>query len=250
MQRYFLSDPYNGKGYVVLQDDVYHHIARVMRMQIGDQFFVGFQDEKTVLVQIEKMTSSEVYASIVKWEEDKRELPINVTIASGLPKGDKLELIVQKGTELGAFQFVPFIAARSIVKWERKKQQKKRERLEKIAKEAAEQAHRQRVPTLVDLLSFDELLAFSDNFHYKMAAYEETARRGETKQFSSLLKKMKTEEQLLLVFGPEGGFSEHEIDALQKHGFVIGGLGPRILRTETAPLFALSAIAYHFELMG
>jgi 16S rRNA (uracil1498-N3)-methyltransferase len=182
--------------------------------------------------------------------EETKELPIQVAIASGLPKGDKLELIIQKATELGAHKFVPFNAARSIVKWDDKKGDKKLERWKKIAKEAAEQSHRSIVPTITKPFSFESLIQDSKNFDYKIVAYEEEAKAGEKSHFASLLSKMETGQSLLVVFGPEGGLTEKEVQKLMDNGFLACGLGPRILRTETAPFYVLSAISYHFELQG
>ncbi|MBS4209061.1 16S rRNA (uracil(1498)-N(3))-methyltransferase [Bacillus sp. FJAT-50079] len=249
MQRYFIQQPSDGHSPFVIDGDDYHHIVRVMRMKIGDVFLVVFPDQQTAKVKIDQITDQIVEVSIIAWEDQKSELPLHVTIASGLPKGDKLEWIIQKGTELGASEFVPFNADRSIVKWEKKKAAKKVERWNKIAKEAAEQSHRQVLPAVHSPMTLNELLALSKDYQFKIIAYEEDAKQGERSTFARLLNEAQEDDRLLLIFGPEGGLSDREIEQLTASGFERCGLGPRILRTETAPLYALSAISYQFELM-
>ncbi|NRD80807.1 16S rRNA (uracil(1498)-N(3))-methyltransferase [Bacillus sp. BRMEA1] len=248
MQRYFVKQRANNGRFFIDEDD-YHHIVKVMRMQPGDEIICVDPDGNQAVCTLAEITDERVVADVVQWSEEHSELPISVTIASGLPKGDKLEWIIQKGTELGAHQFIPFSASRSVVKWDEKKSEKKVERWRKIAKEAAEQSHRQHVPEVVKPLSFKELLAESNKFQYKLAAFEDESRNGEVSVFSSTLNQIKPGESLLMVFGPEGGLAEQEVHILRDNGFLLCGLGPRILRTETAPLYSLAAISYHFELL-
>ena len=248
MQRYFVKQRANDDRFFIDEEDR-HHIVKVMRMQIGDQIICVDPEGKQAVCRLAEITDESVVADVVQWKDEVTELPISITIASGLPKGDKLEWIIQKGTELGAHQFLPFAAKRSVVKWDEKKAAKKIERWQKIAKEAAEQSHRAFMPEIVSPMSFKELLTKSKDFNYKLAAFEDESRNGETSVFSSTLKKINKGESLLLVFGPEGGLANEEVQLLKEHGFGLCGLGPRILRTETAPLYALAAISYHFELL-
>jgi 16S rRNA (uracil1498-N3)-methyltransferase len=248
VQRYFVKQRANENSFVIDGDDR-HHITKVMRMEIGDKIICVDPKGNGAVCEIAKITDEQVVAEVVQWKDEKSELPISITIASGLPKGDKLEWIIQKGTELGAREFIPFAARRSVVKWDDKKAGKKVERWQKIAKEAAEQSHRGFVPEIISPMNFKALIEKSKNFHYKVVAFEEESRSGETSIFSATLQKMKPGESLLLVFGPEGGLAEEEVNVLQENEFALCGLGPRILRTETAPLYALAAISYHFELM-
>ncbi|KRG15541.1 16S rRNA (uracil(1498)-N(3))-methyltransferase [Lederbergia galactosidilytica] len=249
MQRYFLNETYNGQNSVILSDDDYHHIIHVMRMKEGATFWVVFSNSKTALVSLESINDTTIKAKIMDWEKDDKELPVHVTIASGLPKGDKLEWIVQKGTELGATEFTPFIAERSIVKWEKKKAEKKVQRWKKIAKEAAEQSHRQLLPIVQSPVNLKEIVTYSQSFEWKILAFEEAAKEGEKSQFAHILSEMKQGDRILIVFGPEGGITDQEKDFLVQNDFKLCGLGPRILRTETAPLYTLAAISYHFELL-
>jgi 16S rRNA (uracil1498-N3)-methyltransferase len=248
VQRYFVNKKANGNHFYIDAEDR-HHIVKVMRMEVGDNLICVEPKGKSAICEIAEITDEQVVANVVQWKEENSELPISVTIASGLPKGDKLEWIIQKGTELGAHEFIPFSAARSVVKWDERKAAKKIERWQKIAKEAAEQSHRTFLPEVVSPLNFKALLEKSKNYHYKVVAFEEESRNDETSIFAKTLQGMKKEESLLLVFGPEGGLSEEEIQLLMAHEFALCGLGPRILRTETAPLYTLAAISYHFELL-
>jgi 16S rRNA (uracil1498-N3)-methyltransferase len=248
VQRYFVKQRVNGDRFFIDEEGC-HHIVKVMRMQLGDQIICVDQDGKQAMCALAEITDTSVVAEVVQWKEMASELPISITIASGLPKGDKLEWIIQKGTELGAHQFLPFSAARSVVKWDEKKATKKIDRWRKIAKEAAEQSHRAFLPEVISAISFKELLTKSKEYHYKLVAFEDESRNGETSVFASTLQKINKGDSLLLVFGPEGGLTDAEVEELKSNDFAVCGLGPRILRTETAPLYTLAAISYHFELM-
>lgn len=249
MQRYFLENKnISGKTVTITGDD-FHHITRVMRMEPGAEIMTVNEDGLAAITKISEITSDTVIGTVIEWKNEEKELPINVAIASGLPKGDKLEFIVQKGTELGANQFIPFIAARSVVKWDPKKANKKIERLQKIAKEAAEQSHRSVLPAVQDPKTVAQLIQYAESFDYKLIAFEEEAKRGETAQLTKVLTAAKNGQSILFVFGPEGGLTTEEVSKLTDAGFIACGLGPRILRTETAPLYALAAVSYHVELL-
>jgi 16S rRNA (uracil1498-N3)-methyltransferase len=248
MQRYFVNAESEIDCFIISGED-YHHITRVMRMKSGEEIVCVTNEGKSAICEIEEITDENVVAKVVKWEEGSTELPVKVTIASGLPKGDKLEWIIQKGTELGANEFVPFLAARSIVKWDEKKAGKKVERWQKIAKEAAEQSYRSKIPEVYSPIPFKKLLGMAENFDVKLVAYEEEAKQGESAVLVKALRELKPGQSMLIVFGPEGGIDSNEIELLTQNGFLVCGLGPRILRTETAPLYLLAAVSYHLELL-
>ncbi len=249
MQRYFVSSAEMNDSSVTIIGDDANHIVKVMRMEIGDRVICSDNQGRVALCEITEIDRDTVQTSIIEFIQESKESPIRVTIAQGIPKGDKLETIVQKGTELGAKAFLPFSSSRCIVKWDEKKGQKKTQRLEKIAKEAAEQSHRSRIPDILSPVSFKSLLKQAAEFDYKIVAYEEEAKIGETKRLSELFNQMAPGTSILCAIGPEGGLSEQEVDELKEAGFIPCGLGPRILRTETASSYILSAISYHFELM-
>lgn len=249
MQRYFLkNDQFVDKTVRITESDA-HHIQRVMRMSKGERIICCNENGQAALCEIEMISTDEIQGSIIEWLSEEKEMPVTVTIVSGLPKGDKLELIIQKGTELGATRFIPFIADRSIVKWDEKKGKKKLERWNKIAKEAAEQSHRTIVPVVESPMTLKQLVAASDCTH-KIVAYEEVAKQGESSNLHHVLSNLQPGDSLLVVIGPEGGLTEQEVAFLEEHQFIKCGFGPRILRAETAPLYVLSAISYQTELMG
>ncbi|MBC2181958.1 16S rRNA (uracil(1498)-N(3))-methyltransferase [Listeria sp. FSL L7-0233] len=249
MQRYFVTNELeNDNDTISITGENFHHMTRVMRMKESDQVFIAFPSQKTCISAITAINDEEVLLNLVKWLEESTELPIEITIASGLPKGDKLELIIQKATELGAHKFIPFKAERSVVKWDDKKVIKKIERLQKIAQEAAEQSHRTIIPEVHYAASFKELMFDHVHYDYVIAAYEESAREGEDSALASLFQTIKPGQSVLCIFGPEGGISEKELVLLQEVHAQLAGLGPRILRTETAPLYVLSAASFYFDL--
>lgn len=249
VQRYFVAnDQLNDSSFVIKGEDV-KHISKVMRMIEGDQLICINEVGLVAQCEISHISANEINGKIIEFLKENTELPIKVTIAQGLPKGDKLELIVQKGTELGANQFIPFQATRSIVKWDEKKSQKKQERLGKIAKEAAEQSYRNIVPKVMSHLSFQQLVTVSEGFDIKIVAYEEQAKLGEMKNLATTLQNTKEGSTILVVIGPEGGLTTKEVKALEQAGFISCSFGPRILRTETAALYFLAAVSYHFEML-
>ncbi|GMC01566.1 16S rRNA (uracil(1498)-N(3))-methyltransferase [Enterococcus thailandicus] len=250
MQRYFLEEPYQQKDRFVLVGEPYHHITRVMRMMPENRVYLAFSDQVAIIAEITAITENEVELKEVMKEQGQKELPSMITIASGYPKGEKLDWIVQKGTELGAHAFLGFPAKTSVVKWDEKKRNKRQQRLAKIAQEAAEQAHRQVVPQVELLSTASEFYQQISSYDKVLVAYEESAKRGELANLAQALQKSGSGLRILAIFGPEGGLTTDEVEKLSAEGAVICGLGPRILRTETAPLYLLSAASYQWELLG
>lgn len=187
-------------------------------------------------------------AKVVRPLEGVTELPVAVTIAQGLPKGDKWETVIQKGTECGAAAFIPVAMARSVAKVEPKKEARKLERWQKIAQEAAEQSYRQLVPVVSPAVSFKHLVSLANDFDVCLFAYEEAAKAGEKSRLKHIIEGLRPGMRLLVLVGPEGGISPEEAEILTGAGFIPCGLGPRILRTETAPGYVLAALSYAFEL--
>ena len=245
MQRYFIETTIEEAR--ITGEDA-RHIARVMRMKEGEEIVVVAQNTAYVC-EITTFDGDDVLVQATERTIPSPELPINVTVACGLPKGDKLELITQKATELGMFALLPFEAERSIVKWDAKKGAKKQERLQKIAKEAAEQSHRTHIPAIYEPVSFKQLVQLLENYDAVFIADEEDAKAEKRTRFAEKLKNVydKKSKSILIIFGPEGGISRKEADTFIQAGAQTMSLGPRILRAETAPLYALSAISYEFE---
>ena len=243
MQKYFVNDSdFNSNK--ITSDDVFH-ISNVMRYKIGDNILIG-NNRKSYLAKITEITKSFVSYEIVEEKIGNTELPVFVSIYQGYPKGDKLDDIIKHSTELGVYEIIPTIMKRSVFKLDEKKKDSKIIRFNKIAKEAAEQSERLIVPNIPDI-KYLKKIDFSI-YDYKILCYEEDARNNELLQFKTIIKKLKQNDKLAIIVGPEGGIDNEELDYLKSIGFVSASLGPRILRTETAAFYALSAISYEMEL--
>ena len=243
MQKYFISERELANK-IIDSDDAFH-IINVMRSKIHDQILVS-NGINTYLVEITNLSNKMVSFEILKEETGSKEMPVFVTIFQGYPKGDKMEDIIKHGTELGAYQFYPTMMKRSIVKIDEKKKVSKLERFNKIAKEAAEQSYRDILPKVVDIIDLKKI-DFS-SYDYKILCFEESAKQNENSNFKNIIKKLKMNDKVALVIGPEGGIDESEVKYLESKGFVPCALGPRILRTETAVFYVLSSISYEMEL--
>lgn len=247
MQRYFVEAAGSNENEFVISGDNARHISKVMRMTVGEEVIVVSNNVATVckIVAIDE----QVYVEKTNTVIPSPEMPIKVDIACGLPKGDKLELIAQKATELGMHALIPFAAERSIVKWDEKKAKKNQERLQKIAQEAAEQSHRTYVPHVMQPISVKQLIQTFSNYDAVYIADEEEAKLVARTTFKQKLQSLNNEGALhiLCIFGPEGGISRQESALFLNAGAQTMSLGPRILRAETAPLYALAAISYEFE---
>ncbi len=249
MQRYFVAEKQWDDQTLTIGGDDYHHIANVMRMKPDDHVICNHPDGVAYLCLINKIDEQMIHLTRLEALDNQVELPINLTLIHGLPKGDKLEWVVQKATELGVHSIIPLNSARSIVKWDLKKQQKKVERLQKIAKEASEQSHRTVQPIVHLPHTMKQLLSSDQIFDHKFVAYEETARTVKAEKLHTHLEQIKPGQSVVIAIGPEGGFTETEIEQFYEADFQPIRLGPRILRTETAPLYFLSALSYLLEEM-
>ena len=248
MQRYFINQVIQsfGEKISVLKDQE-HHMVKVMRMNIDESCEVVDEKEQLYIAKITQLSPFEL--TIEEHKEQNVELPIDVTIFVGLSKGDKLETIVQKATELGVHTIVPVEMKRNMVKWTKDKSQKKIERLQKIAQEAAEQSHRLHVPKVLDLMTLKESVILANQSTKALVAFEEVAKEGEAAVFLQTLASLQKGDSIAFYFGPEGGFDVQEIEYLNSQEVHSCALGPRILRAETAPMYALAAVSYHFELL-
>ncbi len=250
MQRYFISKDAVEFPKVCITGDDAHHIQKVMRMNPGDECLCAVSDETVYQCAVKAFAQKEVQLEILETHHENHELPVHIAIAQGLPKGDKFDLILQKGTECGASQFIPYEATRSVVKWAGNKWDKKADRFRKIIKEAAEQSHRSRLPELHSIHNRAQLMQLSREFDHVIVAYEESAKSGEQNMLANVFKSMPKDSSLLVIIGPEGGFSQEEIADFIEMGYKCCGLGRRILRTETAGMYILAAASYHFELLN
>lgn len=251
MQRYFVEkEQFENEKVRILGEDA-RHISRVMRGRTGDKIIVCDGALRVVLAELEIVEQSEVIAVVLKEIAEKNEARFRVSIAQSLPKGDKLETVIQKCTEIGADAFVPFLSERTVVQYDAKKEEKRLQRWSKIAKEAAEQSHRSRIPEVKQPLTYKQLLKTFGDYDLVLFCYEKEnglQLRDAVRPFAE--SRREDEANVLLVVGPEGGFAEREADEAEAAGAKITGLGKRILRAETAGMTALSCILYESGEMG
>lgn len=246
MQRYFINvDPAQE---IILPQEPAHHLLKVMRAKIGTRVEVVLADQYVYIAEL-IATAPVAKLKITQKLSNNSELPVSVVLACGVPKTkEKPELIVQKATELGATKIVFFEAARSISHWQENKRERKITRLQKIAESAAEQSHRNKIPQIEYCDNLTQLL---NNYQAtkRVVAWEESAKQGEMSALSQQFQNLKTGDSILAIFGPEGGLTSDEVSQMNSTGVVSVGLGPRILRTETAPLYFMAAISYATELL-
>jgi 16S rRNA (uracil1498-N3)-methyltransferase len=253
MQRYFIPPEQFLETTVTIIGDDAHHLIRVMRSQIGDTVICSNGINREALVSLTNLDKDAVEATILEELPLKNEAATEVWVAQSLPKGDKLEAVIQKNTEIGAARFIPFISERTIVQYDDKKLVKLQERWGKIAKEAAEQAHRNRVPEVTLPFSWKQTLKLVGQVDLALICYEKESGL-QLKQLLGQTFKREGETPLkgkvLLLIGPEGGFTVKEIAEAEGLGFHSISLGSRILRTETAAMVALTCILYETGEMG
>ncbi len=243
MARFFVPPPNFEHNYAKIRGDDYNHLVHVLRKKPGDEVvLLNGQGQEHVAV-IREVTPNEVLLELTKALSGSREPQIKIKLVQSLPKADKFEFILQKNTELGVTAFQPLITERSLIKIDQQNRQKKQERWQNIIKNAAQQAGRQIIPELLEVLTWREYLGRSKPQLLILPWEGERA--------VSLKKLLDTEaqipEQVELLIGPEGGFSAAEIAAAREMGAKTITLGPRILRTETAALVAATGILYHYD---
>ena len=236
MQRYFADV---SKDYSVhLNADDEHHILHVMRMKKSDEIEV-VSNQKVFLCRIDE--TNPLHVSVIHEISNDVEINEDVTLLFALTKGDKSDLVLQKATELGVKKIALIQSERTVVKYDDKDLEKKSARFQKIMKEASEQSHRVIVPEFLGIFNLKNLppIAYSD---INYVAYEKDASKVGS-AFDGLTKC----KSISILIGPEGGFSEQEIDQVTKNGFIRTSLGKRILRAETAAIYALSVLGYLLE---
>lgn len=244
MQRYFISpEQVDGERFAIRGDDV-HHIRRVMRFRPGDRLIACDGEGTDYIGEVMDGTGDEVICRILRRSPSAGEPVLHVTLAQSLPKGDKWEWVLQKGTELGASAFLPFTSRRTVVKWDQAKAEKRRDRWKRILKEAAEQSHRGRIPTVFPVSDWNGLLEVVRRAEFAFIAYE-----GGGEPLSVALSR-RTGSHLLLIVGPEGGWEEEEVRQAREAGAIPVSLGTRILRTETAAVAMLACVMYANGEMG
>lgn len=240
MPKFFTQNINDGLAYI--EGDDARHIVKSLRMKPGEELLLGDGRMFDYKCKIESLEPSCIALKVLEKTKNTTELPVNITLYQGVPKGDKLEFIVQKAVELGAFKIVPVVTARCISRPDKKSAENKVARLNKIAQEAAGQSMRGILPTVAAFEKFNDVIANLPQTDLNIIFYENAKL-----PLKACLSNSSEIKNINIVIGPEGGFDEDEVNLAAKQGFKVLSLGGRILRCETAPLSAISQIAYHCE---
>ena len=243
MFNFFATEPKINGAYVLTEEN-FNHLANVLRIKIGEQVLVSF-DGVTDLCSVEQIDKSSVTVKVIKENYNDTSLPISITLMQGLPKSDKMELIIQKAVELGADAIIPVETQNSVVKLIGNKKDNKINRWQAIAKSGAEQSKRNIVPKVSEAITFKQAVASVKDYDLVIMPYECENGMDSTK---SALSKIKAGMKIAVLIGPEGGFSEKEAVLAKENGIETVSLGKRILRTETASITTLSMLMLYAEL--
>lgn len=234
----------DGENAYITGDDV-NHIKNVLRMREQDEIRLSAENGLIYTAVIEEFLPDRIICKIIDCEGEKSELPAKIVLYQGLPKKDKMELIIQKAVELGVSKIVPVLMKRTIVKLEdRKKEQKKLERWRTISLTAAKQSGRAIVPEIADFVNFDEAVKMAETLEYNLIPYENEKGMDKARE---LIKEVHGKKSIGIFIGPEGGIAEEELELAMKIGVKPISLGNRILRTETAGLALVSVIAFEID---
>lgn len=232
------------KSVIITGTDV-NHIKNVLRMKTGEEIAVSNgQDGKEYRCGILALEEECVRCELRFVKEDAVELPSKVYLFQGLPKADKMELIIQKAVELGVYQVIPVAAKRCVVKLDDKKAKSKIARWQGIAEAAAKQSKRGIIPQVTDVMSFKEAVKMAAEMDVRLIPYELAEGMPKTKK---IIENLQPGQDIAIFIGPEGGFEDAEIQTALENEIEPITLGKRILRTETAGFTILSWIMYHLE---
>ena len=233
-----------GDRIVITGEDV-NHIKNVLRMKIGEEIAVSNGvDGREYRCEVAQLLSDEVVCKLRFIKENDVELPAQVYLFQGLPKADKMELIIQKAVELGVYSVIPVATRRSIVKLDDKKAAAKQNRWQGIAEAAAKQSKRKIIPKIEKVMSFAEALEMAKELEVRLIPYELAEDMSHTKE---IIERIREGQKIAIFIGPEGGFDETEIAMASEVGVEPITLGKRILRTETAGMTVLAWLMYHLE---
>lgn len=243
MYNFFVNETEKKGNCFIITESDFNHISNVLRMKTGDEILVSCNG-KSNLCKIE-IFSDYVKAEIIEEDYHNTNLPIKIHLFQGLPKSDKMELIIQKAVELGVEEITPVEMNRCVVKIEEKKKKSKKERWQSIAESAAKQSKRVVIPKVNNIISYKEFLQRAEELSVLLVPYENKDGMKATKE---ALKEIKSGDTVGIIIGPEGGFDEKEIELVtDKNGKTIS-LGSRILRTETAAIASVTMCMLYAEM--
>lgn len=244
MYHFFVTpEQVKGEEIQIVGSDV-NHIKNVLRMKIGEELQISDGNNKKYLCEIASMTSDEVCLQVKEELKSDTELPSKIYLFQGLPKSDKMELIVQKAVELGVYEIIPVATKRAVVKLDDKKASKKVERWNAISEGGAKQSGRNVVPEVKPVMSYKEAIQYAESLDVILIPYELAEGMEKTRQ---MIGGILPGQSVGIFIGPEGGFETQEVECAMEHGAKAITLGKRILRTETAGLTTLSILMYHLE---
>ena len=245
MYRFYVSADQLAEKEVFISGGDVNHIKNVLRLEVGDWIVACDGNGTDYVSRIQSICSDEVVASIEKVQPTGTELPVRITLFQGMPKKDKLELIIQKAVELGACEIVTVMTKRTVVKLsEEKKINKRLERWQSIAYAAAKQCDRGIIPTVHKPVSYEEALAMADQLDYNVIPYELQTGMEEARKIVDQACKQRS---LGIFIGPEGGFEPEEVERAMTRNIHPMTLGKRILRTETAGMALLSILMFQMQ---
>lgn len=247
MARFFVSEQAIQHGAVVITGPDVKHIGRVLRLEAGDPIEVCTGDGREFTAVIREITNRDVTCEITGENSGDTEPPVRVILYQGLPKGEKMELVIQKSTELGVSRIVPVTCERTVVRLDHKKAVERQTRWQRVAAEAAKQSRRTVIPKVAAPVTFAQALEQISSDVFALMPWEEELVKG----IGSALKSAGAQHRSVAVFiGPEGGFTRKEADSARARGVVPVSLGPRIMRTETAGIVAVAVILYELGDLG
>ena len=247
MYRFFVDKEKTAGDTIVIDGGDYNHIKNVLRMKIGDDILISDKEEREYQCTITEFTKDTVVTKIVDVFATESELNTKIYLFQGLPKADKMELIIQKAVELGVYEIIPVNTKRTVVKLDAKKEEKKIERWNAIANSAAKQSKRQIIPKVSKVLALEKALELASELEMVMVPYENAKGMSHAK---ATIKEAAVKKSIGIFIGPEGGFEENEIRKAMETGAIPISLGKRILRTETAGMAILSILMFEMEAEG
>ncbi len=239
MARFYVPQPWIENGMLKIEGDEVKHIRKVLRLKTGDGIVVfdGLGKELEGTIVEERLSS--VVIRIQNIFSSERDSPLEVTLAQSLLKGEKMDYLIQKATELGVKEIIPFFSSRSVPFLEKSRRLKRHYRWEKIAVEASKQCGRGVVPKIESLQDYSDMLQMASTEDLRLILWER-----EGIKLKEVLERSKEKRKIFFIIGPEGGFNQLEVDEAKKAGFTPVTLGRRILRAETASLCFLSILQY------
>lgn len=244
MHNFFVDKNGRHGDFYIINGSDYNHIRNVLRMNTGDTFLVS-ENSKSCLCSLENFEGDSVTARIIEENYQDTSLPCKIYLFQGLPKSDKMELIIQKTVELGVEKIIPVEMNRCVVKLDDKKKKSKVARWQSISESAAKQSKRTAIPCVGDVISYKQALSEATELDHIIVPYENKDGMNATKD---ALSKIKSGDTIGIFIGPEGGFEESEIEKAIEAGGKTISLGKRILRTETAAVTSVAMCMLHIEM--